>query len=99
MGRQEPEPKAVTRDVAAVLKQVIKPEQEDAGESVALIAHRADTSTRTVYRVISDPPNTEEISLDLADRLCLAADTHPSHYGKHGIRLVFADGTIRGYLE
>jgi hypothetical protein len=46
----------------------------DEGASVTLIAERAETSTRTVYRVLADHRPT--ISLDLADRLVLAAGAH-----------------------
>lgn len=71
-----PEPRVVTLDVRTVLQEIIRPDDEDSGKSVALIAERAKTSTRTVYRVLQrkDPDHT--ISLDLADRLCLAAGTN-----------------------
>lgn len=72
----EPEPKVLTIDVAELLRRIVRPEDEDSGASVALIAEKADTSTRTVYRVLSE--NTETISLDLADRLCIAAGGHLS---------------------
>lgn len=71
-----PEPRVVTEDVSAVLKRIITPHLEDAGQSVALIAERAETSTRTVYRVLS--ATTKTLRLDLADRLCLAAGAHIS---------------------
>lgn len=75
--RSEPEPRVLTADVQTVLNRVIRPDQEDSGESVALIASKADTSTRTVYRVL-DKKAKPDIALDLADRLCLAADAHIS---------------------
>lgn len=70
----EPEPRVVTAGVAELVRRVVRPDSEDVGSSVALIAERANTSTRTVYRVLSE--NTGAISLDLADRLCIAADAH-----------------------
>lgn len=73
---KDPEPRVVTEDVAAVLRNVVRPGDEDVGKSVSLIAERADTSTRTVYRVLAQ--STASISLDLADRLCGAADVHLS---------------------
>lgn len=69
------EPKVVTADVRAILRQVIRPGEDDDGGGVGMIAERADTSTRTVYRVLSES-HSDAISLDLADRLCLAAGSH-----------------------
>lgn len=83
----EREPRVLTADVQAVLKRVIRPDLEDNGDSVALIAHRADTSTRTVYRVLDERAK-HSIALDLADRLCIAADAHISE-----CRVVDATGT------
>jgi len=74
--RREAEPRVKTCDVADILRRVVKPDDPDAGESVELIAHKASCSTRTVYRVLSIA--TETINLDLADRLCVAADGHIS---------------------
>jgi hypothetical protein len=73
---KEVEPRVVTADVSAILRRVVRPDDDDAGDSVKLIAEKAETSTRTVYRVLSI--STETISLDLADRLCLAASAHIS---------------------
>lgn len=87
----EQEPRVLTRDVTAVLRRIVRPDDDDAGESVALIAEKADTSTRTVYRVLSG--STDTINLHLADRLCLAADAHLS-----ACRLVFPDGRIEPYF-
>lgn len=74
------EPRVLTQDVQAVLRAVIRPDDDDAGKSVTLIAERADVSTRTIYRILNpverddgEPPT---ISLDLADRCCLAAGGH-----------------------
>lgn len=69
MPKKEPEPRVFTSDVKALLTLHIKP-GEDEGDSVALIAELAGTSTRTVYRVLSE--STETIGLDLADRLLVA---------------------------
>lgn len=92
MPPREQEPRVVTADVQAILRRVIRPDAEDEGESVALIAEKADTSTRTVYRVLSR--TTDSISLDLADRLVLAAEAQLFE-----CRLVFADGTVQKYLD
>jgi len=70
----------------------VRPEAEDEGESVALVAMKASTSTRTIYRILSR--TTYSISLDLADRCVLAADSQLME-----CRLLFADGTVKGYLD
>lgn len=88
----EVEPRVVTEDVQRILKRIVKPDQEDEGDSVATIAEKADTSTRTVYRILAG--TTKTLSLDLADRVCLAAGYHLSE-----CRLQYPDGTVRGYLE
>lgn len=85
-----PEPRVLTEDVQAILKRVIRPDEEGSGESVALIAEKANISTRTVYRVLQR--SNETISLDLADRLCLAAEAH-----LRGCRLLWPDETITDY--
>lgn len=89
---KEPEPRVLTEDVQLVLRRVVRPDQEDEGDSVATIAEKADTSTRTVYRVLARTTTT--LSLDLADRLCIAADTHLS-----ACRLQWPDGKITNYYE
>jgi len=87
-----PEPRVVTADVQAVLRARVRPGDDEAGESVTLIAENARVSARTVYRVLqADKP---ELSLALADALCLAAGTHPRIAG---IRLVLSDGRIVDY--
>lgn len=91
-----PEPRVLTADVQRILRRVIRPGYDD-GEAVTLIAHKASVSTRTVYRVLQnkkdearkDPPS---ISLDLADRLCLAAEDHLSN-----CRLVWPGGVVSDY--
>lgn len=88
---KEVEPRIVTADVAAILRRVIHPDDPDQGDSVALIAEKADTSTRTVYRVLSQ--STETLGLDLADRLCLAAGYHLSE-----TRLSWPDGQVTPYF-
>jgi AcrR family transcriptional regulator len=85
------EPKVVTEDVRAILRMVIRPDEDDGG-SVQMIAERADTSTRTVYRVLSEK-HSKAISLDLADRLCLAAGSHVAL-----CRLQWPDGTVSAYF-
>lgn len=89
---REVEPKVLTSDVALLLRRIVRPDDDDAGESVALIAEKAHTSTRTVYRVLAPNP-APTLSLDLADRLCLAADAHLA-----SCRLVWPDGRIVPYF-
>lgn len=70
------EPAVVTEDVRAVLRQAIRPGSPDEGDAVVAVAERAQTSTRTVYRVLNPPtpPNglPHTINLALADRLVMA---------------------------
>lgn len=91
-----PEPRVVTAAVQAVLREIIRPDDEDSGRSVALIAERAGVSTRTVYRVLNpgkrDDGEPATISLDLADRLCRAADSHLNR-----VLLYWPGGAITGY--
>jgi hypothetical protein len=93
---QGPEPRVLTEDVQAVLRAVIRPDDDDAGKSVALIAERAEVSTRTVYRVLNPTPRDDgeppTIGLDLADKLCIAAGAHLRH-----VRLYWPDGGITTY--
>jgi hypothetical protein len=70
-----PEPRVRTSDVQAILLRVVRPGEDD-GSAVALIAERANVSPRTVYRVLNPDENKETISLDLADRLCIACGVH-----------------------
>lgn len=84
-----PEPRVVTADVQAILQRIIRPGSDESGESVSLIAHKARVSTRTVYRCLNPDDNKPTISLDLADRLCVAADDHIS-----SCRLVWPDGVV-----
>lgn len=87
-----PEPRVITSDVQQVLHQVIRPGQDD-GAAVQLIAERAHVSTRTVYRVLNPTENKPTISLDLADRLCLACGVHLQFV----CRLQWPDGTVTSY--
>jgi hypothetical protein len=84
------EPRVLTQDVAAILTMFVKPDDEDSGASVSLVAEKAATSTRTVYRVLSQ--STESINLDLADRLCLACGSHLA-----ACRLKWPDGAVTDY--
>lgn len=86
------EPKVLTDDVKRILRRVVQPDQDDAGDSVVMLAQRASTSPRTVYRVLA--ATTHAINLDLADRLCLAADAHLAE-----CHLVWQDGSITSYNE
>lgn len=87
------EPRVLTVDVQEILRARIRPGTEEAGDSVALIAMKANVSTRTVYRVLNPTESKVTISLSLADRLCLAADSWVGF-----CRLMEADGTITDYL-
>lgn len=89
---KETEPRVLTEDVQRLLKRIVQPGDDDIGESVVALAERADTSARTVYRVLAR--STDSINLDLADRLSLAAGGHLTE-----CRLVWPDGTITGYLD
>lgn len=86
------EPKVLTEDVRAILRQVIRPGEDDDGGGVSMIAEKAHTSTRTVYRVLSEK-HSEAISLDLADRLCLAAGSHVAL-----CRLKWPDDSVTAYF-
>ena len=88
----EEEPRVITSDVQRVLRRVVQPEQDDAGESVVLLADRAHTSARTIYRILAH--TTETINLDLADRCCVAANAHLSE-----CRLAWSDGRITSYFS
>lgn len=87
-----PEPCVRTADVQAILRRIIRPGDDDGGRSVALIATRADVSTRTVYRVLSGQQ--QSLSLKLADKLVMAADRHLAECW-----LVWPDGTETPYLS
>lgn len=86
-----PEPRVLTEDVQAILRRVIRP-SDDSGESVTLIAAKAHVSTRTVYRVLNPDESKQTISLELADNLCRAADSHLRF-----CRLVWPDGEVTDY--
>lgn len=66
-----PEPRVLTEDVQAVLQKAVKPDDPDAGDAVALIAELAQTSTRTIYRILGR--ESTSLDLGLADRVVLAA--------------------------
>jgi len=71
-----PEPRVLAVDVQTVLRSAVQPGDDASGESVTLIAERADVSPRTVYRVLQPDKHKPTLSLDLADRLVLAAESH-----------------------
>lgn len=56
-----------------------------------MVAELAETSTRTIYRILGK--QSETLDLGLADRVALAAGGHLS-----GCRLRFADGRTVEYL-
>lgn len=92
-----PEPRVLTVDVQAVLRRRVRPgetHQETTGDPVALIAARARVSSRTVYRCLNPAEVKPTISLDLADRLCVASEAHLSE-----CRLVWPDGQITSYAD
>lgn len=86
-----PEPRILTEDVQAVLRSFVRPGQDD-GAAVALVATRAGVSPRTVYRVLNPDESKTTISLDLADKLCVACGVHVSV-----CRLVWADRSVSDY--
>ena len=90
-----PEPRVLTSDVQAVLRRIIRPGNDDGGEAVTMIAEKARVSTRTVYRVLNPSEAKPTISLDLADRLCLACGVHPAFT----CRLQWPDGKITDYVR
>ncbi len=69
----EVEPEVLNDDVARVLERSVA--DEDDSETVATIAEKAGCSTRTVYRVLGRKTY-DVLSLDLADRLLVAAGGH-----------------------
>ena len=73
------EPKVVATGVRRVLRDAINPDDPDAGEAVQVVAERAATSTRTVYRVLGGEISL--LKLDLADRLALAVGRHLTEIG------------------
>lgn len=85
-----PEPRILTADVQAILRRVIRPGSDEGGEAVAMIAAKADVSTRTVYRVLNPDESKPTISLDLGDSLCIACGVHP--IGR--VHLVWPDGRM-----
>lgn len=87
-----PEPRVLTADVQAILARVIRPDSDETGDSVMLIAEKARVSTRTVYRCLNPDEAKLTINMDLADRLCIAADSHLSN-----CRLVWPGGIITEY--
>ena len=80
----------LTADVCAVLRRAVRPDDPDEGEAVQVVAERAQTSTRTIYRILGG--HSRSINLDLADRVVLAADGHLSD-----CRLVMPDGEVVPY--
>lgn len=89
---KEPEPRVVTADVQRILRRVVRPDDDGSGESVVMLAERAQTSARTIYRILACTTTT--IQLDLADRCCLAANAHLME-----CRLQWPDGRVQWYLD
>lgn len=89
-----PEPRVIVTDVQGVLHRMVRPGEDD-GAAVALVAERAGVSTRTVYRVLNPDKDKETISLDLADRLCIACGVHIAF----SCRLKWPDGRVTPYVQ
>lgn len=87
------DPRVLAADIQSVLEEVIRPEDPDHGLSVAQVAERARVSTRTVYRHLT--PEKEDMSLELADKLCRACEVRM----RDRVRLVWPDGTITDYTH
>ena len=85
------EPRVVTADVRALLLAAIRPDDPDYGEAVQMVADKAQTSTRTVYRILGET-YAPSMGLSLADRLALASGGHLIH-----CRLVMEDGRVLDY--
>jgi hypothetical protein len=84
--------------VRTILRRLINPDDPDYGESVQQFAERAQTSTRSVYRVLSgssssstDPPT---LLLETADRLLTAAGAH-----LNDTRVLTEDGRLIPYWD
>ena len=77
----EGEAKVVTEDVRQLLLRAVRPDEPDYGEAVQVLSERACTSTRTIYRILSNRYS-ELMGLDLADRLALAAGGSLSDCGQ-----------------
>ena len=94
------EPVVLAEDVSRVLRAAVLPQSAEEGEAVAMLAERADTSARTVYRVLRAAPREDGtpavVSLDLADRLVLAAGRSLAEVG---CRLVLSDGRVVSYED
>ena len=87
------EPRVLAEDVQNVLQRIIRPDEGDGGEAVAAVAARASVSTRTIYRYLNPDDGRSTVSLDLADKLCIAAGTHIAF----ACRLEWPDGTVTSY--
>lgn len=92
------EPVVVAADVRRILAQAVQPDLVDEGEAVQRLAERAETSTRTVYRVLNPKPRDDgkpvTIKLDLADRLVTAAGRSLAEIG---CRVVLRNGDVVEY--
>jgi DNA-binding phage protein len=71
-----PEPRVLTVDIQAILRARVLPGDDASGDSVTQIAEAAGVSARTVYRVLNPEEGKETLSLDLADKLAIAAQSH-----------------------
>lgn len=93
-----PEPRVLASDVRRIICTVIDPDNPDNGEAVTQFAGRADTSTRTVYRVLSGKAGTTtqppSLLLGVADRLVVAAGRHLSE-----CMALLPSGAVVPYVE
>jgi hypothetical protein len=90
--KEAPELRVITEDVKAIIEKALQTEHEEYGLSVSVLAEKAGTSTRTVYRVLAVERKT--VSLSLADNLCVAADAHVGE-----CRMVNENGDIVSYYD
>lgn len=88
----ETEPRILAEDVQTVLVRALGRNEDERKESLPALAERAETTSRTVQRIINGQSQT--VGLALADRLCIASGTHLSE-----CRVVHADGRIESPWE
>jgi len=98
LSRPSNEPRILAEDVRRIICTVIDPDNPDNGEAVANFAERAQTSTRSIYRILSRKAGTattpHSLRLDTADRMVTAAGRHLSECDA-----LVQDGQIVPYNE
>lgn len=88
----ETEPRVLTEDICRILRRAVRPDDPNEGEAVQLLAEKATTSTRTIYRILSK--QSETLSMDLADRVAIAAGGMLAE-----CRLALSDGQVVDYYS